>query len=226
MNLQIVETNDGLHSLYNEALNEHYHSTHGALQEANHVFIAAGFDFVSRDLSEISILEIGLGTGLNAFLTLLRAEENKHKVNYTGLELYPVPAELIEKLNYCEIIGVPRRKGDFNLLHNSPWNESVEITSNFNLTKLKTSVFDFNANQQFDLIYFDAFGFRAQEEMWGQQVFDKMFAALKPNGVLVTYSSKGEVRRRMQASRFTVEKLAGPSGKREMVRATKLEDRH
>ena len=221
MNLRIVETKDGLHSLYVSELDEHYHSTHGALQEARHVFIGAGLMHVAQTKKEISILEIGFGTGLNAFLTGLYALENTVKVSYTGLELYPVPTGMAVKLNYCSVIGVPEKETEFERLHQGEWGREQEINPYFLLTKIKQSVFDFEANEQFDLIYFDAFGYRAQEEMWGQQVFDKMHVALKPGGVLVTYSSKGEVRRRMQQSGFTVEKLAGPAGKREMVRAYK-----
>lgn len=224
MNLRIVETKDGLHSLYVPELDEHYHSTHGALQEAKHVFIDAGLRFIAESKKEISILEIGLGTGLNAFLTYLFSIENAVKVNYTGLELYPVPVDVAQQLNYCEIMQCPERKAEFQKLHQSEWGREIELANNFKLNKLNQSVFDFTAEEKFDLIYFDAFGFRAQEEMWGQAVFDKMFRSLRPGGILVTYSSKGEVRRSMQTSGFKVEKLAGPVGKREMVRAVRIKD--
>ena len=220
MNLRIVETKDGLHSLYVPELDEHYHSTHGALQEAEHVFINAGLQFTAETRREIAILEIGFGTGLNAFLSLLHAEKAQLKIDYVGLELYPVPVDVAKQLNYAKVIGV-QEPGSYYLLHETDWGTSCPISPFFSLTKRQLSVFEFEGVNQFDLIYFDAFGFRAQEEMWSQQVFDTMFACLKSGGVLVTYSSKGEVRRRMQNSGFRVEKLAGPAGKREMVRAYK-----
>lgn len=220
MNLKIVETKDGLHSLYVPELDEHYHSTHGALQEARHVFIEAGLVHVANEKKDISILEIGFGTGLNAYLTLLKAKEQGLSVTYHGLELYPVPADVASQLNYTATIGENANAEEFLRLHSGNWSETVQI-GQFTLLRINDSVFSFEAPIQYDLIYFDAFGFRAQEEMWGQEVFDKMAAVLKPGSILVTYSSKGEVRRRMQSAGLTVTKLAGPMGKREMVRATK-----
>lgn len=222
MNLKIVETGDGLHSLYVPELDEHYHSTHGALQEALHVFINAGFNYkMEQGHASLSILEIGFGTGLNAYLSWLAAERQNVKVDYCGLELYPVPADLAARLNYVETIGGTAKAEEYNRMHEVGWNQTIELSSNFSLEKVDKSVFEFESPARFDLIYFDAFGFRAQEEMWSAEVFQKMFDVLKPGGTLVTYSSKGEVRRRMQAAGFSIEKLAGPAGKREMVRATK-----
>lgn len=220
MNLKIVETKDGLHSLYVPELDEHYHSTHGALQEALHVFIDAGLNHVSATKNDISILEIGFGTGLNAYLTLLRAAELGLNITYHGLELYPVPADTAAQLNYAATIGGKADQDEFVRLHSGNWSEAVVI-GGFELSRVNESVFNFEPSIKYDLIYFDAFGFRAQEEMWGEQVFKKMYDCLKPGGTLVTYSSKGEVRRRMQQHGFLIEKLPGPAGKREMVRATK-----
>ncbi len=221
MNLKIVETKDGLHSLYVPELDEHYHSTHGALQEALHIFIGAGLDHVSESKKEIAVLEIGLGTALNAYLTLLRSKELGLKIQYHGLELYPVAPEIAAQLNYAITIGEGANHEEFVSLHKGDWSGSVKI-GDFELLRIHQSVFEFNHPMQYDLIYFDAFGFRAQEEMWGAEVFQKMYDVLKPGGTLVTYSSKGEVRRRMQQAGFVVEKLAGPAFKREMVRAKKV----
>ncbi len=220
MNLKIVETGDGLHSLYVPELDEHYHSTHGALQEAKHVFIEAGLLFKAQETNNISILEIGFGTGLNAYLTMLKARKQGLKVTYHGLELYPVPSSVAELLNYAETIGEEASKKEFVSLHLGEWLSPVVI-GDFELLRIQTSVFEYQPILKYDLIYFDAFGYRAQEEMWSLGVFQLMFNALKPGGVLVTYSSKGEVRRRMKESGFDVTKLPGPAYKREMVRAVK-----
>lgn len=221
MNLKIVETDDGLHSIYVAELDEHYHSTHGALQEAKHIFIEAGLHFKAQCSSRLSILEIGFGTGLNAYLTALASASGELNVVYNGLELHPVPLAVIDQLNYVEIIGEAANREEFRLLHSSAWDIPVSINENFEFTKINQSVFDFKPSQKYDLIYFDAFGFRAQEEMWSLEVFQKMSDSLNVDGALVTYCSKGEVRRRMQQCGLIVSKLPGPSGKREMVRAVK-----
>ncbi len=222
MSLTIVETGDGLHSLYLPELQEHYHSSHGALTEANHIFIDKGLLYTKELIhGELSILEVGFGTGLNAYLTLLAAQKINLPVRYVGLELYPVSANLIQQLNYVERILNQTSDPLFDLIHAMPWNKEGLVSQNFRLTKLQLSVFDFKASSPFNLIYFDAFGYRAQEEMWSEVVFKTMFDSLQPGGVLVTYCSKGLVRRTMESCGFLVEKMPGPKGKREMVRAYK-----
>ncbi|MDN3493488.1 tRNA (5-methylaminomethyl-2-thiouridine)(34)-methyltransferase MnmD [Winogradskyella bathintestinalis] len=231
MKRNIITTSDGSKTIQIEEWNEQYHSIHGALQEANHVFLKHGLSYFSdfviasgETISEsrpISILEIGFGTGLNAFLTLIAAEKLKLIIAYTGVEAYPVKLKEIDQLNYVELIST-NHKTSFEKLHESPWEEGIDITSNFKLEKQQNFFKDITAQNKFDIIYFDAFGARVQPDLWDENMFLIMFNALKVNGVLVTYSAKGSVRRAMQAVGFTVERLPGPPGKREMLRALKL----
>lgn len=222
---KIITTSDGSKTIQIEDWNEQYHSIHGAIQEANHVFLKHGllfyFDLVSVPSSPIEILEIGFGTGLNAFLTLIEAEKLKLNINYLGVEAYPVELDEIKQLNYVELIS-EKHADIFENMHAIPWEAQHKITSNFQLEKQQKFFKDINAIDAFDIIYFDAFGARVQPDLWTEDIFKTMFNALKENGVLVTYSAKGSVRRAMQAVGFTVERLPGPPGKREMLRARKM----
>ena len=219
MKREIVKTSDGSTTIHLPDWNENYHSTHGAIQESNHVFIDKGLSVIS--LTEISILEIGFGTGLNCFLTLLEAEKRKITVNYIGVEAYPVTEEEAIQLNYVSELNVDERQAVFNQLHQVSWEENHEVLPGFFLEKRKQFFKDIEAANQFDLIYFDAFGAEHQPELWSVGIFRIMFEAMKENGVLVTYCAKGSVRRAMQEVGFIVERLDGPPGKREMLRATK-----
>ena len=196
--------------------NEHYHSKHGAIQEAYHVFIKSGLSLQSK--SEISILEIGFGTGLNCFITFLESDKT---VNYVGVEAYPVINDEVAKLNYVTELKATSKQATFDKMHALSWEEKHEITKDFYLTKRQQFFKDIEDKQQFDLVYFDAFGAEHQPDLWTEDIFKRMFEALKENGILVTYSAKGSVRRAMQAVGFAVERLPGPPGKREMLRATK-----
>jgi len=219
----IITTADGSKTIQIEEWNEQYHSIHGAIQEAQHVFIKHGLHYCIENITPktLSILEIGFGTGLNAFLTLLKAEGLKQPIVYTGIEAYPVSTEEINQLNYVEQLGAEDHQKAFETMHQSPWEVPISITPTFQLTKLKKDFKDINTTDEFDLVYFDAFGPRVQPHLWTEDIFKLMFQALKPNGVLVTYSAKGDVRRAMQAVGFKIEKLPGPPGKREMLRASK-----
>jgi tRNA U34 5-methylaminomethyl-2-thiouridine-forming methyltransferase MnmC len=170
------------------------------------------------------VLEIGFGTGLNALLTLLEADKHKSRIYYTGIELHPLTEEVTGQLNYCEDLYQPHYKPLFEKMHQTGWEEMYEITEYFRLTKTKCSVADLSTKDLYDVIYFHAFAPSAQPELWTKEVFDKMFSLLKPGGILVTYCSKGEVRRNMIAAGFTVEKLPGPNKKREMLGARKNHD--
>jgi tRNA U34 5-methylaminomethyl-2-thiouridine-forming methyltransferase MnmC len=214
---EIIITSDGSTTIHLPDWNEQYHSKHGAIQEAYHVFIKNGLELQKKE--EISILEIGFGTGLNCFITFL---ESNIAVNYVGVEAYPVVAEEVLKLNYVTELKSKNEQEVFNKMHALSWEEKHEITQNFSLTKRQQFFKDIDDKEQFDLIYFDAFGAEHQPDLWTEEVFKRMFEALKENGILVTYSAKGSVRRAMQAVGFTVERLPGPPGKREMLRATKL----
>lgn len=216
MKREIIITSDGSTTIHLPDWNEQYHSIHGAIQEAKHVFIKNGLNFISSD--EISILEIGFGTGLNCFITFL---ETQKKINYVGIEAYPVNKEEAKKMNYITELNAEKYKSLFDKIHSISWGKTHKITSNFTLTKRKEFFKDISDNNKFNLIYFDAFGARVQPELWTEEIFQKMYKALKINGVLVTYAAKGSVRRAMLSVGFSVERLQGPPGKREMLRATK-----
>jgi tRNA U34 5-methylaminomethyl-2-thiouridine-forming methyltransferase MnmC len=214
-------TDDGSHTLFVPGLNEHYHSVYGAVAESRHVYIQSGFDFTRMNKDSLSILEIGFGTGLNAFLTWLGARQHELQVEYTTIEKYPLHAEIYRNLNYAEILALPGESENFIRLHESPWNEKVKLSERFSLIKMNVSLQDYKPdNEEFDLVYFDAFGPDVQPEMWTLQVFRKMASGMKRGGVLVTYSTKGTVKRNLKEAGFSIEKLPGPAGKREILRAS------
>lgn len=226
MKREFLKTGDGSITIHLPQWNEQYHSKHGAIQEALHVFIEKGFLYVISDTSEIClaekplhILEIGFGTGLNALLTNLQTQKSKQLVNYTGIEAFPVTQAEIEFLNYPQLLNISEET--FQKLHRSPWETNSKIDSYFQLQKRKTDFRSITDREQYHLIYFDAFGARVQPELWTVSIFQKMYDALMFEGVLVTYAAKGSVRRAMQEVGFVVERLEGPPGKREMLRATK-----
>ncbi|MGS2740519.1 tRNA (5-methylaminomethyl-2-thiouridine)(34)-methyltransferase MnmD [Sinomicrobium sp. M5D2P17] len=219
MKRKIIKTADGSTTIHLEDWDEHYHSVHGAIQEARHVFIKNGLDRVAKE--KVSVLEIGFGTGLNAFITLLEAEERKLHLEYTGVEAYPVSSEELQQLNYVAELGAQQWTSLFEKMHDVSWEVPHNISEGFVLTKRKQSFSDIADQEKFDLVYFDAFGPRVQPELWTEAIFATMYAAMKEKGVLVTYSAKGSVRRAMQTVGFTVERLPGPPGKREMLRGLK-----
>ena len=226
MKRKIITTGDGSKTIQIEEWDEQYHSVHGAINEANHVFLKHGLLFFNSQLisesntNEIAILEIGFGTGLNAFLTLIEAEKQNLNINYVGVEAYPVKNEEIEILNYVELVSL-KHKSEFEKLHNSNWERQIYISDYFKIKKEEKFFKDISSISEFDIVYFDAFGARVQPELWTEDIFKKMYDALKPKGVLVTYSAKGSARRAMQAVGFDVERLDGPPNKRHMLRAIK-----
>ena len=224
MKRRIITTEDGSSTIFLPEWNEQYHSRHGAIQEAEHVFIKMGFLPLveSRSCKEISILEMGLGTGLNALVTWKAARSKEVKVDYTGIEAYPISSEEIKNLNHPAILNKEGAEEFFQKTHFSPWEIKTEIAVDFFLLKQKLFFQDIDYENGFDLIYFDAFGAQVQPELWTVEIFKKMYAALKRTGILVTYSAKGSVRRALQEVGFKVERLEGPPGKREMLRATKI----
>ena len=217
--LEIKQTADGSNTIYLPDLNENYHSFHGAIQEANHVFIKNGLEqFVSK--SEISIFELGFGTGLNALLTNLWAETNKVKIQYTSIEAFPVPIDICKKMDYPSQLDHSSSEVYSKLL-DAEWEQLVSLSKHFSLHKIKSSIQEWSKNQNFDLIFFDAFGPRAQPEMWDLPILEKMYNSLKLNGILVTYCAQGQFRRNLKSLGFKVESLLGPPGKREMTIAIK-----
>jgi tRNA U34 5-methylaminomethyl-2-thiouridine-forming methyltransferase MnmC len=221
MHRQPIITKDGSHTISIPEMNVTYHSNHGAIQESMHVFIAAGLKHISANLpgSAIHIFEMGFGTGLNALLSFIEAERNQLKIHYTTVELFPLHEEEINALNYCEQLRRSDLEPVFHQLHQCEWEKDVVITPFFTLYKKKIDLINLSINPPINLVYYDAFAPAAQPELWTKEVFEKLITMLVPDGILVTYCSKADVRRAMQAAGFSIEKIPGPRGKREMVRA-------
>jgi tRNA U34 5-methylaminomethyl-2-thiouridine-forming methyltransferase MnmC len=214
--LQITE--DGSHTFFLPEMDEHYHSIHGAIHESNHVFLNAGL--FASPLENWQVFEVGFGTGLNALLTALAATQQKRVCDYMAVELYPLSLDNALSLNYPELLGDASL---FQKLHEAPWNERVQINDYFYLHKIQADFIEMKLPEnEFSVIYFDAFAPNKQENMWQVGLFDALFHSLKNEGILVTYSAKGAVRRMMQQVGFHVERLLGPPGKQEMLRGRKL----
>ncbi len=223
MKRKIIVTADGSKTIQIEDWNEQYHSIHGAVQEAYHVFIKSGFWQVEEKEHQVRILEMGFGTGLNALITMHEAEKRDVSVEYVGIERYPVSLDEAFQLEYPKMLKWSGSEAMYRKMHEVSWENTHQLTPNFSLEKCQKDFFEVNQSSLFNLVYFDAFGARVQPELWTAALFEKMFRALKPNGILVTYSAKGSVRRALQEVGFVVERLPGPPGKREMLRATKKE---
>lgn len=224
MKRKIIITQDGSTTIHIPEWNEQYHSTHGAIQEAKHVYLKHGLAFFcaskkDAEQSKISILEIGFGTGLNAFLTAIKAQALNLNCNYVGIEGFPVSQEELKALNYTQAL---KHKKLFSKIHFCKWEEDVEITEHFTLKKQEKQFSSITDENQFNIIYFDAFGPRVQPELWTEAVFKTMYKALKKEGVLVTYCAQGHARRAMVSVGFTVSRVEGPPGKRHMLQAVKL----
>ena len=215
-------TGDGSVTIYMADLKESYHSRHGAVSESKHVFIEAGLkEAFLRFGLKLNILEIGFGTGLNALLTFQEARKHRLQVWYTALELNPVSPDLLKPLNYGITTGYPADDSVFERMHDTPYNVAAEISEDFVLEKRLTDVRDFSDSPyRYHLVYFDAFAPRVQPELWTEEVFSRIMAAMAPNGVLVTYSAKSDVQRALKSVGFDVQKISGPPGKREMIRAS------
>jgi len=217
--LQIIQTTDGSHSLYSEEYGSSYHSKHGAVQESLHVFIEHGLRYKAVTLREISILEMGFGTGLNAWLALLEAESLGLKINYTTVEAHPLPLDFALQLNYPDQLPSPNGKVFFEQIHAAPWGEWVAMAPHFSLKKMEGKLEELDLPPGFDLIFYDAFGPETQPALWDETMMQRMAAVLNTNGVLVTFCAKGAFRRALKAAGLVVEVLKGPVGKREMTRA-------
>ena len=223
MGIRIIETDDGSSSFYNEELDETYHSKHGAIQEANYVFLKMGLEDMLDNYAHIDLLEIGFGTGLNAWLTAKKILERNTSITYVGIEAFPIDKVSLKLLNYDQFSENSNEKELFKEIHAVDWELENKVRDNFTLIKYNKDFKDLDFKNQFDLIYFDAFGPRIQPELWTLTIFNKMYRALRVNGKLVTYSCKGDVRRAMIEAGFTVKKVPGPPGKREMLRARKVD---
>lgn len=215
MKRELKQTRDGSRTLFVPELNEHYHSVHGAVTESLHVFIQNGLRYAQEKFSKINLLEVGMGTGLNAALTLQHSGNNE--MHYTALEPFPPELPLVKELNYGSWID----ESLLLALHKLPYEVTQTLQPGFHFTKRKTSILDFQTIETFHLIYYDAFAPHAQPELWTPSLFDTLFAWMCEEGALVTYCAKGDVKRALKAAGFLVQTLPGPPGKREMVRAVK-----
>jgi tRNA U34 5-methylaminomethyl-2-thiouridine-forming methyltransferase MnmC len=208
-------TADGSHTLFLPEINEHYHSINGAVQEALHVYINAGFNLCRKE--NIRVLELGFGAGLNVLLTAMESRKRGIEVSYTSIENDPLPQAIINQLNYIEL-----DKALFQQIHAAEWNKAVPLLPSFTLHKIEADFTAFNFNDYFDVIYYDAFAPDKQAEVWSQELFDRIFRVLNPGGILTTYCAKGNIRRMLQQAGFAVERIPGPPGKREMLRACSI----
>lgn len=221
---EVILTKDGSHTIHIPGMNVTYHSVNGAIRESTHVFIDSGLKFCKGGADRpgsITILEAGFGTGLNALLTLISTENSGQKVHYYTLELHPLTEEEFKSLNYCEQLNQHRLKTFFEKLHGCDWEKDIPLTPLFTIHKALQSILHFSMKGPFDLVYFDAFAPASQPELWTKNVFDSLIQVMSSGALLVTYCSKGDVRRAMLAAGFKVEKLPGPPGKREILRAIK-----
>lgn len=218
----LQETGDGSHTLYVPELEENYHSGKGALAESQYVFIEAGFNQLALDQEPIQILEVGFGTGLNALLTCQTAEKKEVSINYLGLEPYPLTWEQVQPLNYPAFMDGTKSQTVFQDLHQSAFDHWTSITPYFQLNKTQTTLEDLPSTGYWHLVYFDAFAPSRQPAMWEKRHLQKIASQMPEGGIFVTFSAKGQVRRDLMDCGFTVERMPGPPGKREMLRGTKL----
>lgn len=218
--MEIEKTADGSYTLFVPELDEHYHSVKGALTESEHIFINMGLKHSCAENPHI--LEIGFGTGLNAFLTSIEAKKGKRNIFYTTIEKYPLDMETIKLLDYPDLIA-PEENELFYSIHNAGWNSPQTVSDHFTIEKIEGDFTEYRFREGYDIIYFDAFAPEKQPEMWSQKLFDSLFSILNENGILTTYCAKGAVRRMLKTAGFTVERLPGPpGGKREILRGTKI----
>jgi tRNA U34 5-methylaminomethyl-2-thiouridine-forming methyltransferase MnmC len=217
-------TTDGSHTVAIPSLDITYHSRHGAINESLHVFIEAGLNYwlQQHNTKAVRIFEMGFGTGLNALVTYIEAAKNNLNIYYSSVEQFPLEKEIVASLNYCETLERPDLAELFSTMHSTVWDEDVQLSPFFNLHKIQTSLQELEPKGKYDIVYYDAFAPNAQPELWTVEVFKKLFDALNEGGILVTYCSKGDVRRALIAAGFNVAKIPGPPYKREMLRAVKL----
>lgn len=223
MQREIIVTNDNSHTISVASLGVAYHSRYGAITESQHVFIREGLEtfLAAQPTESVRILEMGFGTGLNALLTLMTAEERPCHINYHGIENDPLLRGEVQQLNYPEQLNHPEAGNWFRMIHELAWDSTVNLTDFFRLEKHRCDMQSFATNERFEIIYYDAFAPNAQPELWTENIFAKLYQLMVPGGLLVTYCAKGAVRRAMQSAGLTVERPAGPPGKREMLRAKK-----
>lgn len=221
MERKIILTDDGSSSVFDDETGESYHSRFGAKTESEWIFIEAGYHFSKSEKNELSVFEVGFGTGLNALLTSIYAVRDKISIDYTAIEAFPLTKDITENLYYPELLNDPEAEVYFKTLH-AGGNAKTKINNFFTFTLIHSKLENWKgAENQFDLVYFDAFSPEVQPELWTQEIFSNIFSCMKSGGTLVTYSCKGIVKRALKANGFIIEKLPGPKGKREILRALK-----
>ncbi|MCC6691185.1 MAG: tRNA (5-methylaminomethyl-2-thiouridine)(34)-methyltransferase MnmD [Bacteroidia bacterium] len=221
----LIKTEDGSHTLYLPDKNEHYHSYHGAITESKHVFIQNGLEYYLANTStnSLTVFEIGMGTGLNVFLTYLKLLElTRLQINYFAIEPFPLQEIVWSLLNYPEFLNAENRKNIFHSIHTEKFDTPIYLSDRFTFLKQQKTLQQLESTTTVYIVFFDAFAPRVQPELWTKEIFQKIYNLLKPGGILVTYCAKGEVKRNLKSVGFKVESLAGPPGKREMIRAAKL----
>jgi tRNA U34 5-methylaminomethyl-2-thiouridine-forming methyltransferase MnmC len=218
---KFITTDDGSHSLFLPGLNETYHSRHGAVQESKHVFIESGLKIYASSFTPLEILEVGFGTGLNAWLSASFAFENRKRIHYTTLETFPLDVSIYSKLNFSKDAPLESQQ-HFQRIHECDWNKPVEIHPHFFIEKKETSLQKFNTDKKFHLVFYDAFGPPSQPEMWTREILQQIVSMMAPSAIFVTYCAKGQVRRDLEFCGLKMERLPGPPGKREMLRGTKI----
>jgi tRNA U34 5-methylaminomethyl-2-thiouridine-forming methyltransferase MnmC len=222
--LKKVVTNDGTVTFFVEELNEHYHSIHGARKESMHVYIKNGLDYYLKnypDKTFIKILEVGFGTGLNALLTRVQLYLYRDtKAHYSAIEPYPIALNEIKELDYADLFS-NKIKETYLKFHTCDWGEEVFIDNQMKFNKEQICLEDYNTDERYDVIYFDAFAPDKQPELWSKEIFLKLYNLMNEGGILVTYCAKGQVKRILKEVGYKLEELPGPQGKREMTRAIK-----
>ncbi len=219
---RIIKSEDGSHTIELIGQNEQYHSTHGAIQESNHVYIKHGLERITQNADTISILEVGMGTGLNVLLTWIYAKKHHLKVNYYAIEAFPVEEEIWRQLNYATLQNESDSEEIYDRIHQSAWNETTELAKDFKFKKIEDSILEHQLPKtEFDVVYFDAFNPDLEPKLWTSDVFENIFSSMKNESVLSTYSTKGIVKRAMKSCGFKIEKKPGPPGKREILNAVK-----
>jgi tRNA U34 5-methylaminomethyl-2-thiouridine-forming methyltransferase MnmC len=222
MKLEIIITEDGSHSIFNHDLEEGYHSSYGAINESNHVYMDCGLKYAINSSDAINLLEVGLGTGLNALLSSKFALYQNIKINYKAIEPFPISEEISRALNYPEIESFNQSKEILNLIHQCDWGKLYQPNPMLSFLKIKETLQEVKLeSEHFHVVFFDAFAPQIQPELWTEEIFLKIYKAMTTGGILTTYSAKGSVRRNMLSAGFTIERLKGPKGKREILRATK-----
>jgi tRNA U34 5-methylaminomethyl-2-thiouridine-forming methyltransferase MnmC len=220
MKKEFMITEDGSHTIYLPEMDEHYHSIHGAIQESVHIYIEQGL--LQTNKNPVSILEIGFGTGLNAYLTYCYAQERNISIDYSSLEKYPLTDAEYSQLNYPQSI-FPEKAAIFEQMHRAEWQVVHAISPGFRLQKIQADLLthQFNPEPQFDLVYYDAFAPGKQPEMWTDEILQRVAASVKIGGILITYCAKGCVRRALSSAGFLMERIPGPVGKKEILRGKK-----